>query len=340
MSDMLRLEKSRLRALSHRILHRYGFSDDHAWAITDNLLQAQEHECFSHGLHRLSDCINVLHRGGLDPVAEPVLDDRFPAVVHCDANNGCAPLAIERGCARLVESVRSTGIACLAINNCFHFSALWIEVERIAREGCVALAMTPTLPFTAPTGGRSRLLGTNPFAFSWPRPHAQPYTFDFATSEAARGRVELCALEGRSLPAGWAIDVDGEPTTDPQAALEGALLAFGGHKGSAIATMIELLAGPLISDKIGREIAPAVADGPRYQPVHGELIIAFEPHLLGGSDMEANFARAEDFFREMQTQGARLPSQNRQAAGARSARSGIPISEPVLTRLHELDAAS
>jgi LDH2 family malate/lactate/ureidoglycolate dehydrogenase len=96
------------------------------------------------------------------------------------------------------------------------------------------------------------LLGTNPFAFGWPREGQLPYVFDFATSVAARGEIELHRRAGTTLPEGWAIDAEGRPTTDPETALAGAMLSFGGHKGSAIGTMIELLAGIMIGDLTSR----------------------------------------------------------------------------------------
>ncbi|MGP9687344.1 MULTISPECIES: Ldh family oxidoreductase [Halomonas] len=118
-------------------------------------------------------------------------------------------------------------MAALAINNSFHFSALWSEVEALSAEGLVALAMTPSHPFVSPAGGTLPLLGTNPIAFSWPRPGGMPYTFDFATSVVARSEIELHRRAGKSIPHGWAIYDEGNSTTDPVAALAGAMLPFG-----------------------------------------------------------------------------------------------------------------
>jgi len=141
--------------------------------------------------------------------------------------------------------------------------------------------MCPSYATVAPAGGTKPLLGTNPFAFGWPRPGENPYVFDFATSVAARGELELYRRADKPLPEGWAIDAEGNPTTDPEAALAGAMLPFGGHKGSAISTMIELLAGSMIGDFNSPEALEFLGTT-TIAPRHGELIIAFDPARMAG----------------------------------------------------------
>jgi LDH2 family malate/lactate/ureidoglycolate dehydrogenase len=213
-------------------------------------------------------------------------------------------------------------VAALVINNCFHFSALWPEIEQLTDMGVAALAMTPSHSWVAPAGGRRGLLGTNPIAFGWPRPGPHPYVFDFATSAIARGDMALHDIAGKPIPEGWGVDAEGRSTTNAREALDGAMLTFGGHKGSALSTMIELMAGPLIGDLTSRE-SMAFDDGAKAAPMHGELILAFDPAVMGGGDAEANAARAEALFTAFADQGARLPSQRRYEARARSLARGV-----------------
>src|SRR5699024_9691503 len=311
-----------LRALCVDVLTHNGFSTPHARAITESVVQCQAHECYSHGVYRVRDCVETARLGGLDPTVEPVLSNRAPAIVQVDARGGCSLLSFELGSARLVERARELGIAVLAINNSFHFSSLWPEVEALSAQGCVGMAMTPSHAYTAPYGGKAPLFGTNPFAFSWPRPGKHPYTFDFATSMVARGEIELHARRDEAIPDNWAIDADGKPTTDPHKALEGALMAFGSYKGSAISTMIELLAGPLIGDHFGHETASVKANDPQRRPLHGEIIIAMDPAVFLADEKAENIDRAENIFDKIVAQGARLPSQRRHDAVDRSARDG------------------
>ena len=170
--------------------------------------------------------------------------------------------------------------------------------------GFAALALCPSYATVAPTGGNRPLLGTNPLAFGWPRPGRTPYVFDFATSVAARGEIELHRRAGRPLPEGWAIDADGRPTTSPAAALSGAMLPFGGHKGSAIGTMIELLAGIMIGDLTSAEALEQLGST-ALSPAHGELLLAFSPEAFAAGRPGAPFDRAERLFEAIAGLGAR-----------------------------------
>ncbi|HRA15323.1 MAG TPA: Ldh family oxidoreductase, partial [Giesbergeria sp.] len=155
------------------------------------------------------------------------------------------------------------------------------------------------------------------------RPGPTPYVFDFATSAIARGDLELHRRAGQPLPEGCGVDADGQPSTDPVAVARGAMLAFGGHKGSALSTMVELMAGALIGDWTSRE-SLAFDDGAGVTPCHGELILAFDPLALGGGDADAQTARAEHLLHAISDQ-ARLPSQRRFTARERSQAEGIAV---------------
>src|SRR5690606_33375474 len=186
-------------------------------------------------------------------------------------------------------------------------------------------------------GGTTPLLGTNPFAFGWPRRDAPPYVFDFATSIAARGEIELHRRAGTRLPEGWALDRDGKPTTDPEAALAGAMLPFGTHKGSAISTMVELLGAALIGDLTSPEVLDYLGTT-AYLPHHGELILAFDIERFAAGRPGDPYARAESLFTAITGQGARLPSQRRFAARAESEAKGITLTAAEMAQLEALAA--
>jgi LDH2 family malate/lactate/ureidoglycolate dehydrogenase len=325
MTDTVSLALDEVHALALEVLTHHGLSQAHAAAISRVIVAGERDECHSHGVFRLLMCTRTLREGKVACEAEPMINHRSPAIVAVDAQFGFSPLAFEVGSQHLVEKVRRTGIAALVINNCFHFSALWPEVESLAAHNICALAMTPAHACVAPAGGRLAVFGTNPIAFSWPRPGGNPYVFDFATSAVARGEIELYRRSGRPLPLGWGIDADGAPTTDAAIVLQqGAMLTFGGYKGSALATMIELLAGPLLGDLTSLEsmaIDGAIGGTPR----HGELILAFDPSFFSFSAPGADQARAEHLFDAITSQGARLPSQRRFEARARSIAQGVRI---------------
>jgi len=319
------LSLAQVNDLALQVLSRHGLSDAHARAIARVVTAGQRDECHSHGLYRLLTIVRTLRQGKVSGTAEPVVQDRTPAIVAVDARFAFSPLAFEVGSRILAEKAQQTGIAALAINHCFHFSALWPEVEALTDQGLAALALSPSVAVVAPAGGVRAALGTNPMAFGWPRRSDFPYVFDFATSATARGEVELHLRAGKRIPPDWGVDAQGQPTTDPAAVLNGgALLTFGGYKGSALSTMIELLAGSLIGDLISLD-ALALSDDAGSAPCHGELVLAFDPRHFGLGDADGDAARAERLLQTITDQGARLPSQRRFAARKRSEQHGVRI---------------
>lgn len=321
------------------VLRHAGYGEAHAKAIADLIAACQLDDCQSHGLYRLLMCVQTMRAGQIDGHVAPQIAAGDSAIVRADARGGMSLLAFEQALPVLIDKARQYGIAALAINNCFHFSALWPEVERLSAAGLAGLAMVPSHAWVAPAGGTRGSLGTNPIAFSWPRAGKDPFTFDFATSGFARGEIELYQRAGKPLPEGVAIDRDGKPTTDPQAAMEGAMLTFGGYKGSALSIMVELLAGPLIDDLTSLEsMEHASAAG--GAPYHGEIVLAFDPQHFSAGRVAENDARAERLFADILDQGARLPSQRRFAARARNrARGYVEIPQALYDDLLALSGA-
>jgi LDH2 family malate/lactate/ureidoglycolate dehydrogenase len=313
-----------LRALARAKLRAVGLAEDHAEAVAETMVAGERDGCASHGIYRLLVAAASVKAGVVVPDAVPVVSRPGKALVRVDGGGGFAQLAFARGLPALVEAARAHGIAALALNHVVHFAALWPEVETLAREGLVALACTPSHAWVAPAGGTQPVFGTNPIAFGWPRPGRDPFVFDFATSAVARGEIELHRRAGLPVPDDWGYDADGAPTTDAKAVLDGAMRTFGGHKGSALAAMVELLAGPLIGDLTSRE-SLAVDGGRGGSPVGGELIVAIDPAGFLGAETAGHLARAEAMFAAIEAQGARLPSARRYAARAHSLSEGVVV---------------
>jgi delta1-piperideine-2-carboxylate reductase len=334
--EMIELPVGEARDLAYRTLTGNGLGADHARVLAESMTRAQGDDCQSHGLYRLIMCVNTLRAAQVAVDVEPQIHDHTPSVVIADARHAFSLLAFERSLPLLAAKAKASGIAALVVRNCYHFSALWPEVEAIAAHGLVGVATNPSHSWVAPFGGREPLLGTNPLAFAWPRPDGPPFVFDFATSAMARGDLELHRQAGKALPSGTALDADGHPTTDPEAALSGSMLPFGGYKGSALSLMIELMAGPLIGDLTSRE-SMALDNGQGGAPVHGQLILAFDPSRLGAGDPMASALRAEALLDAVTEQGARLPSQRRYLARAETARTGkVRIGAETLRRIRQL----
>lgn len=336
MTETTILSVSNLHERVEAILLRAGLNESQAGAVARVIVAGERDHCKSHGIYRIEGVLRTVKAGKVKPDAVPeIIDQEASAIVRVNADFGFSSPAFEMGVPLVVERARKHGVAALVINDCSHFSALWPEVEALTEQGLAALIMCPSYATVAPTGGNEPLLGTNPFAFGWPRKDKAPYVFDFATSVAARGEIELYRRAGKQLPEGWAIDKDGNPTTDPEAALAGAMLPFGDHKGSAISTMIELLAAIMIGDLTSPEALDFLGTT-TLSPTHGELIVVFSPEAFAAGRAGDPFARAEKLFESIVGQGARLPSQRRFIAREESAREGIKLSKAEIEQLDML----
>lgn len=327
-ADMVHVPQGELMSLAHAVLLRLGLNEAHAGAMARVIVAGQRDACQSHGVYRLTSCAHTVRAGKVDLQALPQVRAGFGPVVRVDAQGAFSPLAFEQGLPALVEATKRHGMGALVINRCVHFSALWPEIEAITAHGFAALALTPSHAWVAPEGGHQPVFGTNPIAFGWPRPGPYPYVFDLATSAIARGDLELHRRAGQPLPEGCGVDAAGHPSTDAVAVAKGAMRTFGGHKGSALATMVELMAGTLIGDWTSRE-SIAHDDGAGATPLHGELILAFDPAQFAGGDAATHQARAETMFEAITGQGARLPSQRRFAARELSLREGVAVPRPL-----------
>lgn len=313
-----------LRELARAKLRAAGLAGEHADAVAETMVSGERDGCASHGIYRLLVADRSIRAGVVVPDAVPQVSEPKAGLVQVDGGGGFAQLAFERGAPLLIEKARANGIAALALNNVVHFAALWPEVEALAGQGLVALAFTPSHAWVAPAGGTKPVFGTNPIAFGWPRPGGEPFVFDFATSAVARGEIELHRRQGRAIPEDWGYDAEGRSTSDAEAVLNGAMRTFGGHKGSALAAMVELLAGPLIGDMTSAESIGA-DKGRGGSPIGGELILAIDPAGFLGGAVQTHLERAEAMFAAIEGQGARLPSQRRYAARTRSLTQGVTI---------------
>ena len=254
----------------------------------------------------------------------PSVDRLAPGVTRIDGRGGFAPLAMHAARNTVAPLATAQGIAAAAIVNVHHFSALWVDLEALVESGLCAFLFTSYLPTVAPAGATKPFFGTNPMAFGWPGDGG--FIFDAATAATARGELQIAARDGHLAPEGAGIDADGVATRDPARILAGAQLPFGGHKGSAIALMIELLAGVLLGQPTSPEAARehAAIEGASGPPRGGMLMIALDPRRFG--DADGWRSHAERFFAELRAlPGVRLPGDRRRLERERIAREGVVV---------------
>ena len=325
-----------VRDIADRALAAAGMNAANRDAVVEVVVDAERDACHSHGLHRIPGYCSAMRSGRVNGQAEPKLHDLGPSLLRVDADCGFSALAVKRARPALAENARATGVAIATLQTANHFHALWHDLEPLAADGLIAMMFVNSRSTVVHPGGHERIYGTNPMAFAWPRPGRNPLVWDMASAAIARGEIEIHRREGKPIPEGWAIDPDGNPTTDAAAGLAGAQLPFGGYKGANIALMVELMAAAFGGNKLSLQVAED-DNGDGGPPDGGNLIMAFDPEAFAGSGQASATETAERLFARILGDGdLRLPSDRRYAARARTPHEGVAIDEAFLAELRGL----
>jgi (2R)-3-sulfolactate dehydrogenase (NADP+) len=301
-----------------------------ARSVARALVAAEADGLKGHGLSRLPSYAVQAKVGKIDGFATPALTNPRPAVLAVDAAHGFAFPALDAAIAGLPEITRTQGMAAAPIRRSHHCGAAGHPVERLAEQGLVALIFANTPGAIAPWGGSKPVFGTNPIAFACPLPGRGPLVVDLSISKVARGNILAAKQRGERIPEGWALDAEGHPTTDPDAALAGTMLPFGDAKGTALALMVEVLSAGLTGANFAAE-ASSFLDAKGEPPGTGQLILAFDPAAFGGSGVLDRFAVLAAAI-EAQP-GARLPATRRLALREKARVEGLTISDTLLAEI-------
>lgn len=262
------------------------------------------------GLYYLESYCKQLVSGRVKGDVEPAVDRPRPGFIRVDGRMGFAQPAFARGLLEAVAAARENGTASLAVGHTHTCTSLGFFTAQIARAGLIGIGFTNASPIVAPPGGRSRVIGTNPIAFSVPDGQGGvAMQFDQSTTTVALGKITMARAAGETIPEGWALDAEGRPTTDPEAALGGTLVSMGGYKGWGFGVMAELLAAGMTGGVNSLDVKPLKApEGPPHDL--GQFYLLIDP---GCTDtFGARFAAlAEAVAAE---EGGRLPGQGKRHA--------------------------
>lgn len=302
--DVVAVDRDEVAALCLAALDAAGASRRVAELLTDAALFAEDRGKAVVGVAHLLDHVDAMDDGRLDGRAVPRISRPSPAVTTSDARGGIAHTGFDEGFAGLVEAARRAGVAVFAQQRSFTCGPLGWFTERLAGAGLVAVATAVSPALLAAAPGTGRVFGTNPLAYSMPRAQRAPFTVDQASSSTAIVSVRDAAAQGATLPEGWAVDADGRPTTDPEAALAGALLPFGGYKGANIALLVELLSS--MAGGRWSVDAPPWDSGSR-SPSIGMFVLAVDHSAVGRGFP----TRAEEHLERRAGSCIRLPGSRR-----------------------------
>lgn len=329
MFSSARLPFAELTGRLASIFEEGGCSGETARTLASHCASAERDGQLSHGVFRLPGYLAILESGWADGRVTPIVEDAAPGLVRVDGRNGFTQSALAAGRALLVEKAGTCGIAAMAIRHAHHFAALYLDVEPFADEGLVALTVVNALPGVAPFGAHEMIYGTNPIAFAAPASRGPPFVFDLATSTMAYGDVLVAARDGHAVPAGTGLDRNRRPTTDPQAIVDGGvLLPMAGHKGAAIATMVEILCAAYVGGPFSYEL-DMTGDRRRGSAKAGQTIILIDP-AVGSDGLPGLGDRVVELIDRLRQAGAeRLPGDRRNEARS-IASAGIPLSPGTL----------
>ena len=323
--------------LALRALKRAGATRAAARAAADALAAAEMEGLAGHGLSRVALYCDHLRQGRADGKARPGIIRKKGGTCLVDARGGLAFLASALAAKEAIKRAKRHGVAFAGVTNSHHFGAAAYHLAPVAQAGLVGLALTNSPSAINAWGGKRAFFGTNPVAAIFPRRAAAPVVVDLSLTEVVRGKIMLHAREGRPIPLGWAVDKDGNPTTDPKAALTGSLTAIGGVKGTALALMVEVLCVALTGAAFSFENDSYFEPG--NKPRIGHAFIALDPEALAGAD--AYYSRLEEMISRMQAdEGVRLPGARRQRAAAAARAEGIEISGALAGELRQLARGS
>jgi (2R)-3-sulfolactate dehydrogenase (NADP+) len=323
-----------LHDLAVRVLVRAGANSEMASATAAALVYADARGLSSHGVARLPQYVAHLANGRADGSARPRIAAAKGGAVLVDAGCGLAFAACALAVHEALGRAREFGVAYAGVTNSHHFGMAGYHLEPVGAAGLVGLACGNSPAAMPAAGGRRPIFGTNPIAAIFPRPHAQPLLIDLSLSEAARGKLMIAAKEGRPIPLGWALDKDGNPTTDPKAGLEGSMLAMGGTKGALLALLVELLVTTLTGAAIGFEATSFFVDAGN-RPRLGQAFLVIDPSALAGRPVYDE--RMETLIAAMRADRAvRLPGERRHALAVEAAERGVEITAVLRRQLDEL----
>jgi (2R)-3-sulfolactate dehydrogenase (NADP+) len=330
-SKQLRLTPKAARKLIFEALTGAGTLARNAGYFADAILDTELSGLEGHGFYWLQFYCEHVRSGKVDGRAKPLVKKLSPVAFRVDARQGFAHPAIEKGFAKLIPATKKNGIAGMAVHHSYNAATLGYHTGYLAKRGLIAFGFTNSTPAIAPVGGRTPVIGTNPISFAVPgKLNKIAFLIDQSASAVTWTAVKLAADEGRAIPLGWALDAEGQSTTDPARGLVGSMAPAGGYKGFGAGLIVEVMCAALAGAKRGPEMGSFMANDSK--PIGcGQFFIALEPKAFSGGTFTKQVAALAKSITGQD--GARLPNARREANQKRLAKEGLPIDRVLYEKL-------
>ncbi len=326
-----------IKQLAAAITVAVGVSPSDAAILADALVDADIQGITTHGVSRLNIYVRRMQKGLINPKAELIVNRQRGSTLAVDAGNGLGQVQAVKTLQKLMPMAKENGVAMATIGNSQHFGALSYYCNHAAAQDMILLAMTNGEPAMSPAGGCQAYFGTNPVAASFPTGKGYPVKIDLATSIVARGNIIAAQKRGQPIPPGWALTVDGEPTTDASAALAGTVLTMAGHKGYALALMVEVFSGVLSGAAFGSSIGSMYKNMDRKQDVGHFFCLLDIAAFIDPSEFKQRMDQAIDEIKACRKQPGvneiLIPGERSHAKAQENLERGIFIEEAVQKEL-------
>jgi LDH2 family malate/lactate/ureidoglycolate dehydrogenase len=319
-----------------------GLPADDAAKVAELMLEADLTGADAHGVFRLPQYVRRLRGGGINPRPDIRVDKTAPATALVEGDNGMGHLVMARAAEAAVELASACGVAWVGARGSNHAGAAGVYAAMPLKHGMIGIySVVASANHMAPWGGIETLLGTNPLAIAIPAGEEAPVVLDIATTVVSYGTVKNYRLQGREMPTGWMVSKeDGQPLIDPGRSAEGMLNPIGGYKGSGLALVLGLLAGPLNSAAFGRDVLDFNYDDETACNM-GHFIVALD--VARFTPLAAFTAEVDRHLRDLRTSrplpgfgAVRLPGSERRHRRADRLHNGVPMPIELIEQLDKL----
>lgn len=330
----MKMSIDQIRTMTLEAFGRKGVSETQSVPTTEALIQAEAQGMASHGISRVPMYLAHVAHQRVAPKAVPKVLRETASAVLVDAGNGFAFPACAQAIELAIGKAKSTGIAIGAVTNSHHFGVAGNHLLAIGEAGLVGFAFGNSPSAMPAWGGKRAVYGTNPIAVIFPRKNKAPVLIDLSLSEVARGKIMVAAKQDKPIPLGWALDAQGQPTTDAKAALAGMMMPMGGVKGAMLAMTVELLVTTLTGAQYGAEADSFFVDAGN-QPKLGQAFIGINPDALAGRAVyEERIESLLEFI--LQDEEVRVPGERRFALEQKARAEGIELPDALVEQIRAI----
>jgi len=328
-----------LRRFTRDVFVRAGMPEDDAAVVAEVLVWADLRGVDTHGVSRIPMYLRLIDDGDLNLTPSIKIRTESPASILVEADRAAGPIAMTTAMKAAVRKARDAGVGLALVRATTHTAALGYYTLMAAQDGMAAIALAASMPFMAYHGTRAPGVSTNPISIAVPGGERGPVVLDMATGVVARGKLVQARKTDQPIPTGWALDGDGNPTTDPQAAL--IPLPLGGPKGSGLSLMIELITSLIASNPIIAGALEGTAEGHRHR--QNGLMLAIDPARFGDPQaFRLEVDRVVDALKALPkapgTLEILMPGERGARALAARTRDGIPLPRAIVDELRAVAA--